>query len=140
MGTPAELYDRPANLFAATFIGSPQMNIINGRIEREGNNLLFRTPGISLDVTARKSLQSYVGMEVTAGIRPESLLPGEGPLSGRIELIENLGAEIILHVRCDTIKLVARLVPDFEKNEEDVVSFRIAAKGVHFFHKSKRIQ
>ena len=139
MGTPAELYDRPANLFAATFIGSPQMNILNGRIENAGEKLLFNTGGITLDVSYMKNLQGYAGQAVTVGIRPEALLPGEGPLSGNIELIEHLGSEIILHTLIDKKKIIACLPPDIEKREGEPVSFNLAWKGVHFFSEGERI-
>ena len=139
-GTPAEIYNMPSNLFAATFIGSPQMNILEGEIETKEGKLLFNSGDIRFDVTLRKNLQGYAGKRLTAGIRPESLLPGKGPLSGKIELIENLGSEIILHVRIDERKIIARLSPDIETREGDNISFKLARKGVHFFSMGERIQ
>ena len=138
-GTPAEIYDMPANLFAATFIGSPQMNILDGTIETKGDRLLFRSGGIAIDVSHRKNLERYTGKVVTAGIRPESLLADKGPLSGRIELIEHLGSEIVLHALIDETDIIARLSPDFEKREGDDISFNLAWKGVHFFSLGERI-
>jgi ABC-type sugar transport system ATPase subunit len=139
-GTPAEIYDMPANLFAATFIGSPQMNILDGRIERRGDKLLFSSERISLDVSLRKNLEEYAGKTVTAGIRPESLLPGNGPLTGKVELIEHLGSEILLHARIDEKTIIARLSPDIDKREGDDISLSLAGKGVHFFFMGERIQ
>jgi ABC-type sugar transport system ATPase subunit len=139
MGTPAELYDRPANLFAATFIGSPQMNILNGIIDLTGEKILFKSGEITLDVSKRKNLAEYAGKSVTAGVRPEALLPGTGPLAGRIELIEHLGSEIILHALIDQTKIIARLTPDIEIREGESVSFSLAWKGVHFFFEGERI-
>ena len=139
IGTPAELYDIPANLFAATFIGSPQMNILDGSIENEGGNLLFKAGGITLDISHRKNLIGYSGKAVTAGIRPEALLPGKGLLSGEIKLIENLGSEIILHALIDGKNIIARLPPEIEKSERESISFSLAWKGVHFFSEGERI-
>jgi len=139
-GTPAEIYDLPANLFAATFIGSPQMNILDGTIEAQGDTLLFRSGGIALDVSHRKNLEKYAATAVTAGIRPESLLPAKGPLSGTVELIEHLGAEIVLHALIDGTKIIARLSPDFEKRAGDGISFSLAWQGVHFFSSGERIE
>jgi multiple sugar transport system ATP-binding protein len=139
-GTPAEIYDTPANLFAATFIGSPQMNILDGSIERRGDKLLFRAGGIVLDVSHRKNLEKYTGETVTAGIRPESLLPGQGLLAGKVELIEHLGAEIILHALIDGMNIVARLSPDFKIRAGDDISFNLAWNGVHFFSTGERIR
>lgn len=139
-GTPAEIYDTPANLFAATFIGSPEMNILDGFIERRGDTLQFRSGDIALDVSHRKNLEKYTGKAVTAGIRPESLLADKGPLAGKIELIEHLGSEIVLHVLIGERNIIARLSPDFEKCAGDDISFNLAWKGVHFFSSGERIE
>jgi ABC-type sugar transport system ATPase subunit len=139
IGTPAELYEKPTNLFAATFIGSPQMNILEGRIKNEGKKIIFNTGVLTLDVSHRENLQGYAGQTITVGIRPEALLPGKGPLSGKIELIEHLGSEIILHALIDKTKIIARLSPDMEKCEGEPISFSLAWKGVHFFSKGERI-
>jgi ABC-type sugar transport system ATPase subunit len=116
------------------------MNILDGRIERRGDKLLFSSERISLDVSLRKNLEEYAGKTVTAGIRPESLLPGNGPLTGKVELIEHLGSEIILHARIDEKTIIARLSPDIDKREGDDISLSLAGKGVHFFFMGERIQ
>lgn len=139
MGTPAEIYDQPANIFAATFVGSPQMNILEGAIEADNNKILFRSEDIILDVSHKKELEEYTGEGVTAGIRPESLQPGKGPLSGKVELVEHLGSEIVLHARIGTKSIIAKLGPDFQKSRGDDVSFSLAWKGVHFFSDQIRI-
>lgn len=139
MGTPAEIYDQPANIFAATFVGSPQMNVLEGAIEADSGKLLFRSEDIILDVSHRKELEKYAGQGVTAGIRPESLQPDKGPLSGKVELVEHLGSEIVLHARIGTKSIIAKLGPDFQKSRGDDVSFSLAWKGVHFFSDQIRI-
>jgi len=139
MGTPAEIYDQPANIFAATFVGSPQMNVLEGAIEADNGNLLFRSEDIMLDVSHRKELEKYTGQGVTAGIRPESLQPDKGPLSGKVELVEHLGSEIVLHARIGTKSIIAKLGPDSQKSRGDDVSFSLAWKGVHFFSDQIRI-
>jgi len=139
-GTPAEIYDTPANLFAATFIGSPQMNTLDGEIKEKGDTWLFQSGDITIDVSHKENLREYAGQTVTAGIRPESLLPQEGPLSGKIELIEHLGSEIVLHAGIDEKNIIARLAPDFDKREGDEISFSLAWKGVHFFFNGERIE
>jgi len=139
IGSPAQIYDTPANLFAATFIGSPQMNILDGVIEKRGDTLLFRAGGIALDVSNRKNLEKYNGTTVTIGIRPESLQPDTGPLFGKVELIEHLGAENLLHALNDGITIIARLSPDLKIREGDDISFSLVWKGVHFFSLGKRI-
>ncbi len=97
VGTPDEMYERPSNLFVAAFIGSPQMNLIEGSISVIKDRIYFRCGSFSLDVDHRKELGSFAGRDVTMGIRPESLLPGEGVIKGNIEFIEYLGSETIIY-------------------------------------------
>jgi multiple sugar transport system ATP-binding protein len=100
---PQELYDRPANIFVAGFIGSPAMNMLEAHVERstEGLVLILGDARFPLDDLR---LASYVGKTIVVGIRPEDLedaaLAGEAPagrLRGRVELREALGAEVLVH-------------------------------------------
>ncbi len=89
IGSPLEVYQTPQTLFAAQFIGSPAMNLIEGRIEA-GNLKLSNDAVIPIDA-------GYEG-EVAVGIRPEHLLPDEhGPLQMQAALAEPLGANTLLH-------------------------------------------
>jgi multiple sugar transport system ATP-binding protein len=88
VGTPLELYDRPANRFVAQFIGTPQMNVI--------------------DVAALPALCEAAGVPRAAdgfvGVRPEGVLlraPGAGRLAGRVELVESLGADTLVYASLD---------------------------------------
>jgi multiple sugar transport system ATP-binding protein len=87
MGTPLELYDRPANLFVAGFIGSPSMNMFKGTI-RGGR--FETTSGVSLPLGAIP--QGADGIEAVYGIRPEHLTLG-GPMTSQVTVIEPTGAE-----------------------------------------------
>src|SRR5579863_3863007 len=107
---PRALYDRPANRFVATFIGSPAMNMIDGTVDRG----VFRTATGALTFAAPPSLD---GRRLTLGLRPEHLAPipnGAAPvtLRARVELIEPLGSEALLHVRSADGELTARVAPD----------------------------
>ena len=110
--TPQEVYDHPVNLFVAGFIGSPSMNILEARVEREGDGVAFAvgdtrlTPGAGF-LERRPAVREYVDKPVVLGIRPESLEdaalvsddPADRRLSGTVELREALGSEIVAHVR-----------------------------------------
>src|SRR4051812_44168840 len=109
---PQVLYDHPLNLFVAGFIGSPAMNLMQARLDREGDALLVRLgEGMDLEVApelirARPALERYVGREVVVGIRPEHLedaaVAGDAPatrrMRGRVSLREALGSEIMIHL------------------------------------------
>jgi multiple sugar transport system ATP-binding protein len=110
---PQRLYERPANLFVASFIGSPAMNVLEGSLERDGDALSCRIGAAALALppellNARPALARYVGGQVAVGIRPEALdEPGRrdggdgGRLRGRVQAIEALGPEQLAHVEID---------------------------------------
>ena len=78
VGTPDDLFDRPANLFVAGFIGEPPMNIVKGRLERVQDRLLFRSNGFSLAIdnpAARAALDRSGNAEVILGVRPTHVNP-----------------------------------------------------------------
>ena len=112
---PQRLYERPANLFVASFIGSPAMNILEGRLEQNGDGIACRLGPTALAlpaelVSARPALAGYLGKPVAVGIRPEAIdQPGGradgGPLRGRVEAVEALGPEQLAYVEIDA-KLV----------------------------------
>jgi multiple sugar transport system ATP-binding protein len=107
---PQELYDRPVNVFVAGFIGSPAMNLLQGRLEREGEGLVAHVGPHRLAVPdelrrERPALERHVGRDVIVGIRPEDLedpAAAEGPtdqrIRGRVVLRESLGSEVMVHL------------------------------------------
>jgi len=106
---PQELYDNPANVFVGGFIGSPAMNMLEARIERRDGALaaVLGEAAVPLDdetLVRRPALAAYEGRDVVLGIRPEdlddaSLTNGDGlpRLSGRVEIREALGSEMLVH-------------------------------------------
>ena len=108
--TPDEVYAHPANLFVASFIGSPAMNLVEAVVEKAGDMLVCRIGDQTLALSdpalkARLSLQGHLGSTVALGIRPEalSLAMPDAPatLSGEVVIAESLGFETLAHVRID---------------------------------------
>jgi multiple sugar transport system ATP-binding protein len=107
---PQAVFDRPANLFVASFIGSPPMNLVQARLEQRGNGVVAlvgeQEVPISAEVAAaRPGLARYSGRMIALGIRPEHLRDvshrGEGataPLRGRVRATEALGSEVLVHL------------------------------------------
>ncbi|QLG88658.1 sn-glycerol-3-phosphate ABC transporter ATP-binding protein UgpC [Chitinibacter bivalviorum] len=101
-GTPLELYQQPANLFVATFIGSPKMNLLKGRvsaIDAEGVHIVLKG-GQEIRATV-DSGSVQVNDDVTVGIRAEHLLEGHGgseKFSGKVNLVEHLGEANYLYL------------------------------------------
>ena len=105
---PQRLYERPANLFVASFIGSPAMNVLEAALESDGNGgLVARVGGAALPVADRRDgLAGYAGRRVALGIRPEALAePGAradgGRLRGVVRAVEALGPEQLAHVELE---------------------------------------
>ena len=103
---PETLFDRPANLFVASFIGSPEMNLLQAVLERDGGRLALRLGDQRLllpEATAasRPALRGYEGRRIGLGVRPEHLSMRVGQevfLRGKVVLTEPLGSERLVHV------------------------------------------
>jgi multiple sugar transport system ATP-binding protein len=107
---PQVLYDRPANLFVAGFIGSPAMNLVEAAIAEDGDGLVARFGphelGFPPEVVAeRPTLRSYAGRRVALGIRPVDIEDRPGPEAARLEVTvdirEDMGSEVFLHFAVD---------------------------------------
>ncbi len=107
--TPQALYDHPTNVFVAGFIGSPAMNLFEAGISAEFGSLSLGSQRIALSSDAIRrhpGLRRYGGKEVVVGIRPEDLHASSGGsftsvITGEVELVEALGAELLVHFSTD---------------------------------------
>jgi sn-glycerol 3-phosphate transport system ATP-binding protein len=129
IGTPEEVYQRPATTFVAGFIGSPPMNLITG--VADGRSFNVAGPALALPAAAPRN------GELILGLRPEHAELVAGPAEGwplRIEMVEMLGAERLVHGRLAdelfTIRIDGTLVPPAIG---DVVSLRMDARHLHWF-------
>jgi multiple sugar transport system ATP-binding protein len=113
---PQALYDHPASLFVAAFMGSPAMNLLRGRIvAEEGTRCVLRLGSARLPLPdsvleARPALMGRVDEEVVVGIRPEALRAADGEraaLEGRVVLRESLGSDVLAHVELDAPAVLA---------------------------------
>lgn len=104
-GSPLELYDRPANLFVAGFIGSPGMNLIQGNVSTTTPLVFIADGGGELPLPDGTSL--IPGTEIVYGIRPEHITIGQGPITAEIVLIEPTGAETQVTTMLGSHQLVA---------------------------------
>jgi multiple sugar transport system ATP-binding protein len=156
--TPQNLYDRPANLFVASFIGSPSMNLYEARIE---SDVLHLGPDQLLLPTSvfqrRPALQSLDGRKIAFGIRPEDVEDARltddprfsAPMTCQVELIEALGSEIVVHFVLDAptvevdnpdldpesapVHAVGRLDPRSKATAGEDVSVVLNLENAHFF-------
>ena len=132
IGTPLELYDTPANIFVASFIGLPPMNFFNATVK--GNKLLLNGCDQDVDLTddEAKLLASYDGKEITLGVRPENIVRGED-VKIKVTNCENLGQTTLVHGTLNGHKITAKLREwcNIPYGDELSVSFN----RKHFFDK-----
>ena len=132
VGTPLELYDTPANVFVASFIGLPPMNFFNATVK--GDKLLLDGGAQDVDLTDEeaKLLKSYDGKEITLGIRPENVVRGND-VKMVVTNCENLGQTTLVHGTINGHKITAKLREWCNINYGDELSVNFNRK--HFFDK-----
>jgi sn-glycerol 3-phosphate transport system ATP-binding protein len=128
IGPPLDLYERPATAFVAGFIGSPAMNLVEGR---------FGAGGVVIgDCTLPAQHPAEAGRAVLVGLRPEHLeQAADGPLPLAIELLERLGADTILHGRLGGAGavLTARAAGTVNPPLGETLRFAVRAEHIHLF-------
>ena len=129
-GAPLELYDRPANLFVASFLGSPAMNFIVGRLTAEG---AFVSEDGSVVVSPRKT-PARPGAQVICGFRPEAVvLDANSPLRLHVTLTEPTGAETHVFGRVGGVDVIAVLRERVTFSEGLDIGVSIPADQLHIF-------
>lgn len=135
--TPSNLYKKPKNRFVAGFIGSPQMNFIDGKIVETGGKWFFETEELRWLVpeSKRKAAMAYRDRKVMAGIRPENINLVEGPSDtiAKITVKELLGAETYLYTETANLKLIVRTGPDVDLVVGDQAKLSFDLEKLHLF-------
>ena len=136
IGTPQEVYRRPANVFVATFLGAPPMNMIRGELESDGAGWRFRGPNIDVPL-APEIVASYQTGEVQLGLRPEHFRigpPGEdGGVAGQVKFLEPVGSDLYLTVETGGTTVQVRTDPDSPLQAGENLSLHFDASRVHVF-------
>ena len=144
VGQPLDLYNKPANRFVAGFIGSPAMNFAAVDLAEQDGALFAVGDNIRLELppARAKRLQSHVGQRVTLGIRPEDLRVdsnnGADGLSfpAIVEVIEQLGSQILLDVKVGDVSMVAAVEPAVKASVREKLHLAVDAERLHFFDDS----
>lgn len=144
IGTPDEVYEHPANKFVAGFLGMPQMNFIEGAFD--GDSRIETESGIKVvlpEAKAQKIKEKNIekGTVVTIGIRPEEVHITENGRPCRIELVENLGSESLLHVsfageeESKKTPIVIKKIGKNTFNKGEIIKVEANANAVSVFDK-----
>lgn len=129
IGTPAQVYGKPTTTFVAGFIGSPPMNLLNGELSDDGGRFTFDDGSV---ITLPAPAKAGSGKRLL-GIRPEHLHLGRPGLSLQVELVEALGAELLVHTRCGGQSLVIRCAAGVEVVMGQAVTAGFDAGQLHWF-------
>jgi multiple sugar transport system ATP-binding protein len=133
VGRPVELYDRPANLFVASFIGLPPMNFFD--VEVGETSLKYGGVAFALSASEREALKDYVGKTIVLGVRPESLAPG-GELPLNVGINENLGQYTLVHGKLGGKRITAKLAGWHSFKPGEHVGVSVLPGKMHFFDKA----
>jgi len=138
VGTPEDMYAHPRTAFAATFIGSPSMNLISARLRQEGQRVFVELGDTHTQIELKKDVRPDLRAKrkITVGIRPEHIQfnAERSPsfLSGRIGAIEPLGRELLLHVQTDVGPLLV-LSADKHFKAGDTAAIGFDPNRIHLF-------
>jgi sn-glycerol 3-phosphate transport system ATP-binding protein len=128
LATPMQVFEHPADVYVAGFIGSPAMNFLPGRLVHDGTVVVLDR-GVSIPLTGR-----YAGDAVTVGVRPEHLTWGGDGLTLAVDLIEPLGSETVVHGRIANtdgetiaVRVAGAVVPS------EIVTVGVQPEYVHIF-------
>ena len=142
IGTPQEVFNHPANLFVAGFIGMPVMNFFDAELKREGNNYFVELSGVKVQLdekkTARLLKNNVQSQPITLGVRPEHTNIAEKGVPAKVDVSEMMGSSVHLHVNADgrdVIIIVPILDMEDNYNYGDLVHFTFAGNVAHVFSK-----
>lgn len=146
--TPQRIYDAPANLFVATFMGSPAMNLLDATVVAHDDGRLGldlggqRLPVDDALLASHPALAERTGGRVVVGVRPEALedaalepeAPGEWVLDATVDLVESLGAELVVYAAVSGATAVkARLSTKSRVRAGDTIKLVVDPGGLHLF-------
>ena len=134
--TPMALYRDPANLFVATFLGSPAMNTLRGTLHTDGGPALELGEGLHIRLDGAQLPVAAIGREVVVGIRPEHLsvaADGAAMLMPTVTSLEPVGNEVFVNLQLGESQLVARLPPENPPEQGRVVGLSLRGRELLFF-------
>jgi ABC-type sugar transport system ATPase subunit len=128
IGTPEDIYDRPATIFVAQLVGTPRINLVKSK--RENGTLVIEKSLLHLPVPDGDKMPD----EVLIGIRPEDIVPdAEGEFIGKVALTEPLGVQTVIHIRSGEQSLLSLIPGMTDLRIGDDVRFRVIHERLHCF-------
>ena len=149
--SPTNLYSKPGNLFVAGFIGSPQMNFLDAKVNVKGKEVSLQVGPHAIKLPAAKAQKlidgGYAGKTVVMGIRPEDVHDDEAFIAANpdsivdatIRVYELLGAEVFLYFDVEGFNMTARVDPRTTARTGDNVRFALDPEKIHVFDKETEL-
>ena len=138
-GTPEELYNKPANVFVAGFIGAPPMNFFEASVTQQDGGIILESSGMKIklpDYMAEALRKAGPPSEVIVGIRPEDIKIGEGPYRGVVYVTEPLGRDVLVHLKVGDDIIRAFAPPGTSHDIGATLQFDINHDKLHIFDKA----
>jgi ABC-type sugar transport system ATPase subunit len=140
VASPSHLYERPANTFVARFIGSPPMNLLEGRVTNQDGSIAFETAGQKIALGPAAPSQVPVEASVL-GVRPHDLRlvdPQHADLCGQIDIIEPIGHAQLAHIALASAHVVIVAPPEDSLRPHTRVGLKLNRERLHFFDRDGR--
>ena len=142
IGTPQEVFNHPANLFVAGFIGMPVMNFFDAELKREGNKFFVELGGLKVELDEEKEARllknDVQSQAVTLGVRPEHTNISDKGVAAKVDVAEMMGSSVHLHLSAEG-KDVIVIVPTIDLKDSfkqgDTVRFNFNGNVAHVFSK-----
>ena len=143
IGSPIEVFSKPANVFVATFIGSPPMNIFSAEIINSNNKIKIKLDdNIYFDCTEDQKNKLHNKKNIFLGIRAEDIMPIDNNINSllwsfkkNVDIVEPLGTETQLFITINDKEIISRMYNPYEVNVGDELTFQVDPSKVHFFDK-----
>jgi multiple sugar transport system ATP-binding protein len=143
VGSPIEIFQNPTNVFVASFIGSPPMNLVPAVVEDNAEGQILRlNDGLRIPIPPRPDCHYENGLEVVMGLRTEDIFIDQGPenltlshsVDGVVEVVEPLGSETNMHMDLQGTRLVARCEGRRQVASGDNLTMRLNLQHLHIFN------
>jgi multiple sugar transport system ATP-binding protein len=143
IGNPDDVYERPRNMFVASFLGNPAINYLEGTIDRGGGSAVFRRGGLAITLPPRLAARvaAREGQELVLGLRPEDVCPADqaGPgmaLSGVVDSVLPVGSDRFIGLRVEGSDVYVRVDKEARYREGTRIQLGLVAERLHLFDKA----
>lgn len=134
IGEPREIYEHPKNKYVASFIGTPAMNFVDGKVNN--GNIIINDKILTLDDDKKSELSSYNEKEVCVGIRPEAIeFSDDGLFECKVDTVELVGVEKLVHFKFNNLYFIAKVKNNVNIKVNEIRKFNFKTKYIHVFDK-----